>query len=609
MQIAVLVKVVPPVDQVRYDPDRKTMVREGTALYVNPFDQRALRVALDIRRSGEKVTVISMGPPAAEPLLRESLALGADEAILVTDRRLAGSDTLVTSRALARAISRVGHDLVVAGDWSVDSETGQVGPEVAGLLGVAVYTGARSLLREPAGDGLEATVETESGRARLRFRPPAVITVGEKIARIRKPTVEEARAADSRGVVRWTLDDLGLTEEEAGLIGSPTVVVTLRNEEPARKPRVFGEGPLKERVRQAVEVLRTLLAGPFAPAAPTTALLGPRVDSKEVLVLSSGPHGEVRAEALPLLSEVRRSLPGYLPAAVVVGPATAASHAEEISRAGAVHGYRLPAPSPVSSRTAAVAFEALLAHRPRTAAALFPSDGFGREVAGQLAARLHLGLTGDAISVRAEPDGTILWGKPAFGGGVVADILSRTRPSLATVRAGAFASAPSGQVSDPKLRWEEVDLTPVPVDFELLEETRELPTGVPALGEARVVLSVGMGIGGPERLPAVWESAARLGAAVGGTRRVIDAGWLPRQLQIGLTGRSVAPALGILVGVNGATNHLIGFRRARALLGINHQPDAPLFRGVDVGIVGPWDETLDLVSASLVPEVRGWAPG
>ena len=109
MDFAVLIKVVPDVEKMRYDPDRKTMIREGSELFINPFDQRAVRVALDARRPGELVTVVSMGPPSAEAALQETLALGADRAVLLTDRQLAGSDTLVTvPRALVKVLTRVG---------------------------------------------------------------------------------------------------------------------------------------------------------------------------------------------------------------------------------------------------------------------------------------------------------------------------------------------------------------------------------------------------------------------------------------------------------------------------------------------------------------------
>src|SRR5579863_1123181 len=139
MRIAVLVKVVPALENVRFDPERKTMVREGIEQFLNPFDARALRVALELRRAGETVHVLSMGPPAARAVLAESRALGADRATLVTDPRLAGSDSLVTARVLARALDGAGPtDLVLAGKWTTDSETGQVGPQVAGLLGTSV---------------------------------------------------------------------------------------------------------------------------------------------------------------------------------------------------------------------------------------------------------------------------------------------------------------------------------------------------------------------------------------------------------------------------------------------------------------------------------------
>ena len=119
MTIAVLVKVVPELDRLTFDPTTRTVRRAGAPLYLNPFDQRALLVALTLReRAEEEVVVVSMGPPDARPPLLEALALGADRVLLVSDRALAGSDTLVTARVLASALRPIGARLVLAGQWT-----------------------------------------------------------------------------------------------------------------------------------------------------------------------------------------------------------------------------------------------------------------------------------------------------------------------------------------------------------------------------------------------------------------------------------------------------------------------------------------------------------
>src|SRR5262245_44448831 len=135
VRIVVCVKQVPEVSELSLDPVLRRLRREGVPLQINPFDRRAVLEATRLRAErGGSITVLSMGPPQTAEALRECLTLGVDRAIHLCDARFAGSDTLATARALARAIDRIGFDLVLAGRFSIDSETGQVAPEIAELL-------------------------------------------------------------------------------------------------------------------------------------------------------------------------------------------------------------------------------------------------------------------------------------------------------------------------------------------------------------------------------------------------------------------------------------------------------------------------------------------
>ena len=603
---AVLLKVVPNLDQLRFDPERKTVIREGNQLFANPFDQRALRVALDLRRPGERVTVLSMGPPAAEATLREALALGADRAILLTDRALAGSDTLVTSRVLARALSRVDHRVVMAGNWSTDSETGQVAPEVAGLLGVPVVSGARKISRDSEGPGFEVTVDTEDGWAELRLSAPFVVSVGEKIAKLQRPTPANLAALPPERVERWTLSDLSLSPEAVGLAGSPTVVESIQDVAPARAPLVLDAGTPEERAERAARRLAELLAAPRPGPAPVPPRSGPLGDSEEFLVLVSDSDGSLAPATLPVVTTVRRSVSPLWPTAVWVGPRPPDPAREALADAGALRLLWVDAGAPVSSRLAALAVEGVLGAVPRSSAMAFMSGPFGREVAGQVAARQGLGLTGDAVDLRRGPDGGVRWMKPAFGGGIIAEIRSKTRPSLGTVRPGALEP---GRAPDPApLEAEEVRVSLPASDVERRAVGREREARWGDLGKARVIVCVGMGLGGPDRLPEVASLLSATGASLAATRRVVDAGWVPRQLQVGLTGRSLAPDLAVLLGVSGSVNHLIGWKRARTLLAVNVDARAPVFRGVDVGIVGRWEELVGPLSSRLSSAIPPTAP-
>jgi electron transfer flavoprotein alpha subunit len=603
MDFAVLIKVVPAVEKMRFDPARKTMVREGSELFINPFDQRAVRVALDARRPGERVSVLSMGPPAAEAALQETLALGADHAFLLSDPRLAGSDSLVTARVLAHALDRTGHDVVIAGAWTTDSETGQVGPEVAALLDVPFVGGARKWERDAEGGGWEFTVDTPSGWARLKTTAPLVFSVTEKIAKIRKPTPSELAASRNQPVERWTVEELGLDPQTVGLEGSPTVVANLVNEEPTREPIVLDAGTIAERVAETVEIAQHVLRSRpnLESRPPTPSLL--LNDENEVLVLVSGPDGRTDSASVPFLTAVRRALPGFWPTAVWIGQVPTDDDRSQAQRSGATRGYHVPVAGDfVASHVAARGATNLLERRPRAAGFVFSAHPFGREVASQLAARRGLGLTGDAVGMKLGESGSLRWLKPAFGGGILAEIYSRTRPSLVTLRPGSFEAG----MWDEKGPFEifRIEGTSAPARVVRTDFGVERSTEWGDLDTARAVVSVGMGLGGPENVPRIRSLLEGTPFALAATRRVVDAGWVPRQLQVGLTGRSLGPDLAILVGVGGSTNHLVGWKRARLLVAVNADRNAPVLRGVDIGIVGNWEELLPPLLAALAPQLR-----
>ncbi len=602
MEIAVLVKVVPNADSVRYDRQRRTVVRDDAELFVNPFDLRAVAVALRLRRPGETVTVLSLGPPQARPVLASMKASGVDRVQLVSDPGLAGSDVLASARALAAALRRLRAGLVLAGARTTDSETAQVPPAVASLLGVPVVTEARSVDRTGE-ERLEATVDTPTGWAKVGVGLPAVVSVGEKISKPVRPDPEAGPGSADSSVELADLVGLGIDPGSVGAPGSPTVVVRVEEAAPTRTPILFAEGSVGDRVEGAVRALSLRLGGSRSEAGPIPPAPAVLRDDEEVAVLVSERHGRLDPESLPVLGQIRRLAPLW-PSAVWIGGPPGAEDSARISSGGAMRGYHLAtSPGAVDSEVGAASLAGLLDQRPRLAAVTVLSEPFGREVAGRLTARRGLGLVADAVELRRSPDGELLWEKPSFGGRTMATILSRTRPSVATVRPGhAVPAVPEADA--PPLRWTEIAGALGPGRVTVLAEGDEVARTA-ELERKEVLVSVGMGVGGPEGLAALRPAADRWGAGVVATRRVVDAGWLPPHLQVGLTGRAIAPRLVILLGVRGTSNHMIGWKRAGALLGVNPDPAAPLFRDVDVGIVGTIEEVVPLLEEPLARLLRG----
>jgi electron transfer flavoprotein beta subunit len=240
MRIAVCVKQVPDTTRVEIDPKTNTLVREGVESVLNPLDAFAVEEALRIREKlGGAVTALTMGPLQAERMLREVLALGVDEAVLVTGREFAGSDTWATSYALARAILSLGRfDLILCGKQAIDGDTAQVGPELAAHLGLPQATYVRRI-REIAQDHAVVESLTDCGYQVLRLPLPALMSVVKEINEPRLPNLEDLYRGRFATVKKLGSKDIAADLREIGLEGSPTRVVRIFPHSPARKGKLF----------------------------------------------------------------------------------------------------------------------------------------------------------------------------------------------------------------------------------------------------------------------------------------------------------------------------------------------------------------------------------
>src|SRR5882724_4592721 len=230
MKYAVLIKQVPNVSEMQFDPQTRRLRREGVRLEVSSFDVRALIRAVELRaETGGEVTVLTMGPPQARDALIHCLALGADRGVHLVDPAFAGSDTLATARALALALRREGFDLVLCGRSSVDAETGQVGPEVAELLDIVQITAARRLTIDVGRRRLRAERETDGGFEAVECVLPALVSAAEDLAAERFPKRADKEAAKTKPIIEVTAKDLSDDLSRFGVAGSPTRVEGIRS--------------------------------------------------------------------------------------------------------------------------------------------------------------------------------------------------------------------------------------------------------------------------------------------------------------------------------------------------------------------------------------------
>ena len=258
LHIIVTIKQVPDTHEVRIDPKTNSLIREGVPSIVNPEDRNAVEAALQLReKRGGSITVLTMGPPQAEDALAEALAMGADRAVLLSDRAFAGADTLVTAFTLSRAIRKLdAFQLILCGRQAVDGDTAQVGPQLAGFLNIpqVTYTTKLSLKDTMliAERSLEETIET------VQVKLPALVTVTGEVNQPRHLSLYNIiNACSGTQLTRMQAKDLDVPHDMLGLSASPTWVKKIFSPEQQKKGMII-PGSEKEMVKTLLAKLKEL---------------------------------------------------------------------------------------------------------------------------------------------------------------------------------------------------------------------------------------------------------------------------------------------------------------------------------------------------------------
>ncbi|NTW72960.1 MAG: electron transfer flavoprotein subunit beta/FixA family protein [Eubacteriaceae bacterium] len=257
MKVIVCVKQVPNTNEVKIDPIKGTLIRDGIESILNPDDSNALEEALKVKDShpGCTVTVITMGPNQAEDMLRECLAKGADEAILLSDRAFGGADTWATSNTIAAAIKKISnYDIIFAGRQAIDGDTAQVGPQIAERLGIPQVT----YVQEFAIEGNEVTVQRqlEDGYMLISVATPVLLTTVKELNTPRHMSVRGIFDAYDKEIKVWSLADLDIKADTVGMKASPTKVFRSFPAKPKGKG-IMLEGSIEEMTDTLVKSLKS----------------------------------------------------------------------------------------------------------------------------------------------------------------------------------------------------------------------------------------------------------------------------------------------------------------------------------------------------------------
>lgn len=591
LRVTALVKQVPKGEHSgRLDADGR-LERSGAVVEMNPWCRRAVAQAVRLAaESGGHSTVVTMGPPAAVDVLREALAWGADSAVQLSDAALAGSDCLVTARALAATATLDGRpDLILVGASSVDGSTGAVGAMIAELLGLP-YVGP-VLKVEPEGGLLRATVQHDDSTESVEVELPAVVAVAERSCDPCKApadswppatAVRRISTADLLGPVSQAAPAEGAASAQWGLQGSPTKVAGVRPIALKREPVIFRGTAQVQAARAVAELLargcfdELELHRDLEDPVPATRNSESVTQRPEVVVLV-GPGPDLGVRALLGEAAVLAVGAGATVTAVRTGDC---ADARELSGWGADAVLTLSSDEP---RPAAAALGRWMAAR-SPLAVLGAASPWDREVLARLGVAFGAGLMSDLVSLSV--DGIRLTGLKPSGGGTLAEIVSHGSPQIATLRTGLLPlRSPRHPVQPPHA------VLAVDSDSAIRRTDRRTGGEGDALDRARVVIGVGQGVD-PTQYGELEPVRLLLGAELAATRKVTDQGWLPHGRQLGITGRSVSPRIYLAVGMSGNQNHLVGASRAGTVVAVNSDPAAPIFAHCDVGLVADWREVM-----------------
>lgn len=255
MNIIVCIKQVPDTAEIRINPETNTLMREGVPSIINPFDLHALEAGIKIKEQlGGRVLVLTMGPPQAETALREAISIGADEAVLLSDRAFAGSDTWATSYTLAQAVRKLGADIIFCGKQAIDGDTAQVGPETAEFLGIPHISYVRKI-EEVKDNYIRVQRLMDEGYDIVESGLPVLLTVVKELNQPRMPSLKGKMAAKKAEIKKMGQAEIEADENNIGLKGSPTQVKNIFAPQVKTERKMLAGAP-EEQVDALIAALR-----------------------------------------------------------------------------------------------------------------------------------------------------------------------------------------------------------------------------------------------------------------------------------------------------------------------------------------------------------------
>lgn len=629
-------KQVPLPTEMRMGEDG-LMDRTKAKSIINIDCQFGLEAGLQIKKANPdaKLIVCSMGPPSFEESLKKAIAMGYDEAYLLSDRKLGGSDTYATGLAISTMLKHLGFEkgknedfIIVAGRQTSDGDTAHVPSQVAENMGIPQATFVETV--EYQNGNIVARRIIEGGYQMMSLPKPCAVSLTPTGVPPRRPSLSGAIKAKDSKITMFSIDDISLSDEKIGLSGSPTIVAKVQNIVSERAPAIITEGhgeeELVENFINNIKKGKNTLESKEKKAEKEKKIpedfevVDFRKDAyggkgaSGILTWAEMAKGEVTRPSLELLTPARElaDLLGVKVTTLMIGKGIA-DQAKTLIAHGAdevivieddrLEEYRV---LPFSS-----IFEQVINDK-KPEIALFAATTAGRELAPRIGVKTGSGVTADCTALKIGVhvdrknkrvfDPILESRRPTYGESKLATILGFVCPQISTARAGTF------EVPTPNNRKKGKVSTFTPAlkddDFKVeIEETVRGEGGLQNLFEADIIVSGGRGTTSDE-LKLIKELVQALSdqgvnAEWACSRPVVDEGVAEYARQIGQTGKTIRPKVYVAVGISGAIQHIAGMKESETIVAINHSSNASIFSNADFGIVGEYEDIIPVLTEKV----------
>lgn len=628
LTIISLIKQVPLPSEMRMGEDG-LMDRTKAKSIINIDCQFGLEAGLQLRKQhpGARLIVCSMGPASFETSLRTAISMGYDEAYLLSDRKLGGSDTYATGLAIATMLKHLGFTkdpkepfIILAGRQTSDGDTAHVPSQVAENIGIPQATFVERVKADGTGKVIAKRI-IEGGYQMMKLPMPCLISLTPTGIPPRKPSLSGAIKARSLKITTFGIEDIGLRTEKIGISGSPTIVAKVINMVSERPPITMSEGQneaslvdsLIANIKKGGNVLeKKEEEAPKEIKRPDFPEKDFRNGSMGIITWAEITDGAISRPSLELLSPARK-LANQLGNDTKVMTLMIGKNVQPLAQMLIEHGSDevIIVENDKLEEYLVLPFSSIFAQvirERKPEIALFAATTSGRELAPRIGMKTSSGVTADCTGLeigehinrkeKVTYKPILESHRPTYGESKLATILGFVCPQISTARAGTFevpkrVVGKQGIVSgfEPVLNEEDFVV-------EILKTERS-EGGLQNLFDADIIISGGRGTTNDNLglIKALAEALKSQGvkAEWACSRPVVDEGVVEYARQVGQTGKTIRPKVYVAVGISGAIQHLAGMKEAEKIIAINHNPKANIFNNADFGIVGEY--------ADIIPEL------